>query len=425
MAVVQFKTSTGKHLTINARDESTVVMQDFNLSYSFDSAGRLIGAFREGRNYRRSLGNEILEKYSGARLGLAGRVRRMLTPAQVRSLEADAYEFARGVAQELRQPGLDGNPGAVETARAALARIIQYSYTSLERERELYKHIYHPVTILPPDQYLALYLQMTEGCAFNRCAFCGFYRDRRFRIKPLGVFREHIYRVRAFMGDGLRLRHSIFLGDANALVIAQKILLPRFDLINQEFSIVPRHLTREQAKAWRAAHPTHFDGIYSFLDACSTKSKQAKDYQALAERGLRRVYIGLESGDAELLKFLRKPNTPDDVVRAVNEVKAGGVAVGIVILVGAGGAQFARAHVEHTTRLVSGLPLDGNDLIYLSELVEVPGSTYAALAAQAGIRPLSAQRMEQQARALRAGLDLPSPPHGPRISLYDIREFVY
>lgn len=440
MAILQLHAADGKLLTINARRESTVIMQASNTSYTFDYAGRMIGAFRDGRNYRRSFANEILEKQSGPRPGLSGRLRRMLAPDEVRALETDAYDFAGAAAAQLRQLEAPADPEAVQVVREALARVNQYCYTGLEREREIYQHIYHPVTILPPDQYLSVYLQMTEGCSFNECSFCGFYRDRRYHVKPPEVFHEHIRRVRAFIGEGLSLRRSIFLGDANALALPLKMLLPRFDIIQQEFDIVPRGLVREPLKVWQAAHPIHFDGIYSFIDAFTTATRRAADYAALAERGLRRVYIGLESGDPGLLKFLQKPNMPEDMVRVVRECKAGGLDVGIILLVGAGGKKFEQAHIEHTTQLVNTMPLDEHDIIYLSELVDFPGSTYAQLAAKAGVEPLTYQEIENQMRVLRAGLlahSAPEPeaapaapvtaprPRTPRVSWYDVREFVY
>lgn len=425
MSVLQFQTAQGNHITLNARAESTVIMRDNALSYTFDYSGRLVGAFRDGKNYRRSFANQILEKASGTRPGLSGRLRRTLTAAQVRALEVDAYDFAHAIASELRRLEPAAQNKAYDAAQSALAHINRYCYTSLERERELYEHIYHPVTILPPDQYLALYLQMTEGCAFNACTFCGFYRDRRFHIKPPEVFHEHIRRVRAFIGEGLRLRRSIFLGDANALVIHQKMLLPRFDIVNQEFDIVPRGLARDARQAWRNAHPLHFDGIYSFIDAFSSKQKRARDFAALAERGLRRVYVGLETGDAELLTFLGKPNTPNDVARLVNECKEGGVAVGIIVLVGAGGTKFEHAHIQHTTDLIHALPLDEHDLIYLSELTDFPNSTYSQHAAEAGIPPMNGSEIEKQMRVLRDAFQFRDRAHTPRVSWYDIREFVY
>jgi radical SAM superfamily enzyme YgiQ (UPF0313 family) len=366
-----------------------------------------------------------LEKQSGPRSGLSGRLRRRLAPEEVHALEVEAYDFAVGVSAELRKLETVPDRAAYENALDALAHVNSYCFTSLERERELYGQIYHPVPILPPDQYLALYLQMTEGCAFNRCTFCNFYQDRRFRIKPPELFHEHVRRVRAFLGEGLRLRRSIFLGDANALMIPQKLLLPRFDIINAEFDILPRGLAQDARRVWNDAHPIHFDGIYSFIDAFTTKQKRAADFAALAERGLRRVYVGLESGDAGLLKFLGKPNTPDDVVRLVGECKAGGVAVGVIILVGAGGAQYEHAHIQHTTQVVNALPLDEHDFIYLSELVDFPNSTYSRLAAEAGIRPPSPEEIADQMQVLRDALMFRDAAHAPRVSTYDIREFVY
>ena len=48
-------------------------------------------------------------------------------------------------------------------------------------------------------------------------------------------------------------------------------------------------------------------GIYAFLDGFSGEKKSREDYAQLARLGLKRVYIGLESGDPELLRLLKKP----------------------------------------------------------------------------------------------------------------------
>jgi hypothetical protein len=425
MPILQLTMPEGKQLTINARRESIVVMENNDTTFTFDYEGRLIGAFLEGRNYRRSLANEILEKQNGARPGLASRLRRTLSPRETKALETRAYDFAHAVADQIEASGAVADAGAIESVREALERVGHYDFARLEHERATYQHIYRPVTILPPDQYLALVLQATEGCTFNRCAFCGFYRDRRFRVKPLDEFRQHIRDVRAFFGGSLSLRRSLFLGDANALMIPQTTLVPLFDAINAEFAILPRGLDKAAEDAWKAAHPIHLNGVYSFIDAFATRCKVTRDFQELGERGLRRVYVGLETGDPELLQFLGKPNSPSDAVQLICHAKAGGVAVGIIVLVGAGGDQFQEAHIRETTRVINALPLDENDLIYFSELVDYPGSTYSALALEANIRPLTLGEIEHQMMRLRAGFEFRCLDHAPKISYYDIREFVY
>lgn len=419
MSIFQTSLSNGKRITINVRRESTVLMEENDTTFTFDYEGRLIGAYLDGRNYRRSLANLVLEKSNGVVPGLAHRVRQYLDRQKVQLLEIRAYEFARSLSEQIKPDD------AMAEARNALDRVNHYSYAALERERVAYEKIYKPVTILPPDQYLALYLQATEGCTYNACSFCGFYRDRRFRVKSLDEFRQHILAVRGFFGGGLSLRRSIFLGDANALMIPQQGLVAMFDEINEQFSILPREASEDAARNWQAEHPIYFNGIFSFIDAFSTRRKNVHDFEALQERGLRRVYLGLESGDPALLKFMGKPHTVQDVEQLVNHLKCAGVAVGLVILVGAGGDKHQDAHITGTVNLVNSLPLDQQDLIYFSELIDYPGSAYSELAQKAGIRSLTLGEIEHQIAEMRSGFAFREPNKSPKISYYDIREFVY
>ncbi len=429
MPIVEFKTSTGRRLLINARREATSVLVDQSLALNYDREGRLTGAWIEGRNYRRSLDNRVIEKQEGPQPGLSYRVRRELPPDEARAFLARVYgmlaEYRAALRDSATQPLGSPTPDDCAVVRDALDRVLECDLDRLERDRATFNLIYKPINILPPDQYLALVLQATEGCSYNHCAFCGFYRDRSFRIKTLDEFRQHIRDVRSFFGGALGYRKSIFLADANALIIPQEQLLPIFDAINAEFAVHPRGLDHDALKAWEAQRPIHFDGVYSFIDAFTTRRKQARDFAALAERGLRRVYIGLESGDAELLKFLGKPNTPDDVEQLVCHVKAGGVAVGLVILAGAGGDRYAASHVQQTAALVNAMPLDANDLVYFSELVDYPGSEYSARAKEAGIRPMSVEEIEHQMAQMRAAFQFANKENSPKVSYYDIREFIY
>jgi radical SAM superfamily enzyme YgiQ (UPF0313 family) len=370
-----------------------------------------------------------LEKAGGQYPGLSGRVRRRLDRNQVRELEERAYSFMRVLSTDLAG-GLVPFVGehealGLEQARAAFSRIDRYNFDRLEIERDTFHRIYKPVTILPPDQYLALYLQATEGCSFNSCAFCGFYKDRLFRVKSLNEFRDHIRRVRAFFGGSISMRQSIFIGDANALLIPQTALLSLLDTVNAEFPIVPRGLAAQERAEWKSQHPTHFNGIYSFIDAFTTRRKTVEDFRNLSERGLRRVYVGLETGDAELLHFLGKPNTPLEVVELANQVKAGGVGLGVIVLVGAGGDKFAEAHVRNTARILNAMPLDEGDIIYFSELVDTPESAYSTKIRKAGIRPLGWDEIQQQLLRLRAGLSFSGAGKSPKVSYYDVREFIY
>lgn len=429
MPIVEFLTPDGRHLLINSRREATSILVNNDLALNFDREGRLTGAWTQGRNYRRSLDNRVIEKQEGPQPGLSYRVRRELEREEGLRFLGDVHARIAGYRAILDDPrttlAKETPPADILQVRDALDSVLACDPARLERDRDTFQRIYKPVSILPPDQYLALVLQVTEGCSYNRCAFCGFYRGRAFAVKTLDQLRDHIADVRAFFGSAINLRKSIFLADANALIIPQDRLVPIFDLVNAEFAVEPVGIDYAELSAWKHDHPIHFQGIYSFIDAFSTRRKTAQDLRELAARGLRRVYVGLESGDAELLKFLGKPNSPQDALRLVEQLKAGGVAVGLVILAGAGGEQYSEQHIRNTAQVISAMPLDRQDLIYFSELVDYPGSEYSALARDAGLRPLSVEEIEQQMSRMRAAFRFPNLQEPPKVSYYDVREFIY
>ena len=227
-------------------------------------------------------------------------------------------------------------------------------------------------------------LQATVGCSFNTCTFCDLYQQP-FRVKTPDEFRQHIRQVRDYLGDSILLRQrSIFLGAANALAIPMPRLLPLLEIIQEEFAPSPEN---RRGSGWDA-----------FLDAFTGTRKSVEDYRALAERGLKRVYIGLESGHDPLLEFVRKPGHARDAIETVQAIKAAGINVGLIVLIGLGGDRFAAGHAADTVEVLNQMPLDSGDLLYFSDLVEEPGTPYPLLAAAARhsrLRSIGAHRAAQ------------------------------
>jgi radical SAM superfamily enzyme YgiQ (UPF0313 family) len=133
----------------------------------------------------------------------------------------------------------------------------------------------------------------------------------------------------------------------------------------------------------------------------------------------------MESGSEELLRFLKKPGKPEDVIQAVKAIKAGGLSVGIIVLLGAGGHFYSPVHVKDTIAAINQMPLDLDDLIYFSELIEDEGMEYTRDAYQQNLRPLTSEERIRQGEAIEAGLRFDEERGVPHISRYDIREFVY
>ena len=99
--------------------------------------------------------------------------------------------------------------------------------------------------------------------------------------------------------------------------------------------------------------------------------------------------------------------------------------MGIIILLGAGGERFFRSHVEQTVRLLGAMRLGGGDYVYLSPLVEMPGTEYGQRALTDRIQPLSPERMAEQEQLIRSGLSLGPRRDRPYVAHYDVSHFVY
>jgi len=427
--IVQFAVDDGREqILVNLRPHSFSVTIDVSTIYNFDATGRLMGAYVRGRNYLRGLSNRILVKW-GAGHGLANRSRHDLDEAAKQAFLDETVRRIAAIAGAVRRRQVRMVSGgaaagdALDAVVQALDRVLGYEALAADGQRFL--TIYKPISILPPDQYLALVLQATEGCSWNKCTFCDFYRDRPFRIKWAADFQEHVRAAAAFLGPALALRRSVFLADANALVIEQRLLLALLDIVAAELPMTPPRLVGDERRRWLAEHPGALQGIYSFVDAFTTRHKSEDDYRQMAERGVRRVYIGLESGDDDLLQFLHKGSSAADAVQAVRTIKAAGIDIGVILMLGVGGAAYNAGHVRRSVEALNAMQLDEHDIVYFSPFVEGEQSEYGRLAGQLGLQPLSVDEMDAQMAAMRAGFVWADAKRPPRLAVYDIREFIY
>ncbi len=359
--------------------------------YVYDLEGRPIFMYMDYMLYERGLSGEIVEKKWLSFKPPRRHIRRILDGRERRAILERALEKSRYLIERLDWAG-DGldteiGPGILD---------------KLSREESRFKQIYKPISILPPDQYLSLVFQPLEGCPYNKCSFCTFYRDREFRFKDVEEFRRHVRDVVKLLGRGLLLRRKIFLADANALFADTELLTEYIGVI-------------------RSFMPWGYEGIYSFSDYF-TVYKSEEELLHLRNLGYRRVYIGLESGDDEVLKILSKPGPAVRSVELVRRLKKAGIDVGVIILIGAGGREYYRRHVENTVKIVNMMPLDNRDIIYFSKLKVRPGSEYYFLAREHGITDLTEEEMDMQIAEIQRGL---SHSSRPVYAIYDIDETIY
>jgi radical SAM superfamily enzyme YgiQ (UPF0313 family) len=180
----------------------------------------------------------------------------------------------------------------------------------------------------PPSEANSLILQVAVGCSYNRCTFCHSFQQKEFRVKSFEEIKEDIDEASAY-GSIPR----VFLADGDALIIPQADLVRILGYLKLKI----RGLERV--------------GIYA--NAVDVLKKNTDELKELEKLGLGIIYLGLESGNAEVLKRIKKNATVEQMVRAGKRVKEAGIQLSITVLLGIGGVELSQAHAADTGKVLS------------------------------------------------------------------------
>jgi len=209
---------------------------------------------------------------------------------------------------------------------------------------------YEGMIFRPPSEADSLILQVTVGCSYNRCTFCSAYQGKTFRVKSFEEVKEDIDEVSSY---GVPVPR-VFLADGDALILPQKGLVQ-----------ILRYLKSRLKGLERV-------GIYA--NARDILKKDLEELRELNRLGLGMIYLGLESGNPEVLKRIKKNATVDQMVRAAKRVKEAGILLSVTVLLGIGGVELSQAHAEDTGKVLSEMD---PDFVGALSLMVVPGTPIA------------------------------------------------
>jgi len=179
----------------------------------------------------------------------------------------------------------------------------------------------------PPNEANSALIRITRGCPWNRCEFCSMYKHLKFESKPLAEVKEDITKARKIYGDA----STIFLGDSDNLV--HKDLPEIAAFIRETFPEAQRITTYARAK--------------------TILSRKMEFLESVCAAGLDRLHLGLESGDAVVLRRLCKGATPEQMADAGRKAKKAGFEVSFYVLSGAGGRDRWKEHAENSARVLN------------------------------------------------------------------------
>jgi radical SAM superfamily enzyme YgiQ (UPF0313 family) len=228
----------------------------------------------------------------------------------------------------------------------------------------------------PPSEggSASLLLRVTENCPWNKCTFCEMYKGHRFVYRPVEDIKKDIDTVKAMADEIIEVSHkagqngqinrdvlrallsvnpylnenhcfsnvfswlyyggrTAFLQDANSMIMRPP-----------EFIEVLRHLRKTLASLTR---------VTSYTRSKTLAQRKLEELVSIREAGLDRLHVGLESGDDEILKLVRKGVTSAEQIEGGKKAMAAGFQLSEYWMPDLGGRERWHQHAENTARVLS------------------------------------------------------------------------
>lgn len=191
----------------------------------------------------------------------------------------------------------------------------------------------------PPSEAGSLLIQATIGCssaARGHCYFCGSWLidrqvpQKKFRVRPAKDVMEDLDEARDRLGPGVR---RIFLLDSNAMIMRAGALE---QISRHAYSLFPA-----------------LERVSVYACAGDILRKSDEDLHRIRRAGISLLYIGLESGNEEVLKLHNKGNTAEETVRACARAAEAGFELSITVILGLGGRRQSLQHARDTGKILS------------------------------------------------------------------------
>lgn len=181
----------------------------------------------------------------------------------------------------------------------------------------------------PPSEAYSLLVQVTIGCAHNKCTFCTMFKDKQFRVRNIDEVIEDLNMARARYSHVRRM----FLCDGDALCLATDKIVRILDHINTNFPECER--------------------VTLYGSPMDVLRKTPEDLVLLREKGVSIIYIGVESGNDIVLERVCKGVDSAQLGEAIRKIEAAGIEASVTFISGLGGKELWREHALDCARLIS------------------------------------------------------------------------
>ncbi|HKJ98164.1 MAG TPA: radical SAM protein [Desulfotignum sp.] len=230
----------------------------------------------------------------------------------------------------------------------------------------------------PPSEggSASLLVRFTRNCPWNHCTFCSMYKTEKFQLRPLSEILADIDAMAALTEDikalsaksasngGITREGVMALLEKNpeleyhpgaAMLINWLMAGGRTAFIQDANSLIMK--TPDLVKALEHLKATfpNIARITTYARARTLAQKPAKDLETIRNAGLDRLHLGLETGDDDLLKAIKKGVTADGQIKAGKKAVAAGFQVSEYWMPGLGGKEKTHDHAKNTARVLNAI----------------------------------------------------------------------
>jgi radical SAM superfamily enzyme YgiQ (UPF0313 family) len=190
--------------------------------------------------------------------------------------------------------------------------------------------------IRPVDEADSLLIRTTRGCPWNRCSFCTLYKEMTFSLRSVADIKQDILAAKDYFNG--HPFETCFLQDGDSFVMGTKDLIAVLESLKKAFPSLTR--------------------ISSYGRAQTMAKKSLADMKELRAAGLNKLYCGMESGSARVLKNVKKGITPESIIHSAHMAKEAGMDMTQFIILGLGGRELTREHAIETARVLNEINPD-------------------------------------------------------------------